>query len=148
MKIQTPRKSALVFALGLAVVGLTPVLASAADQTRMNGVPDSTNSTHQISKDGVPRTGNSMDHNSMECSHGTAGMSKTGNADYDFAANMKMHHQMGIQMANTQIKNGKNPKMVKMAKAIVANQTQESAAFDTYLAANKTIKPNGLTMSK
>ena len=148
MKIQNFRKSAVAFALGLAVVGMTPVLASAADQNKMSGVPESTNMTSQTSKHGVPRNGNAMHHDTMECSHGAAGMSMTGNADYDFAANMKMHHQMGIQMAKTQIKNGKNPEMLKMAKAIVANQTKETATLDTYLAANKALKPNGVTMSK
>lgn len=148
MKPETPRKSALVFALGLAVIGLTPGLASAADQNRMNGVPDSTNSTSRTSMDGVPRQGTPMDHGRMDGSHTASGMSKTGNPDYDFAANMKMHHEMGIQMAKSQIQNGKNPEMVKMARAIVTNQTKESTAFEKYLAANKATKPNGLTMSK
>jgi uncharacterized protein (DUF305 family) len=148
MKIQNFRNSAVALALGLAVVGFTPALASAADQDRMNGVPESTDLTSQTSKDGVPRNGHTMDHDRMECSHGATGMSRTGNADYDFAANMKMHHQMGIQMAKTQIKNGKNPEMLKMAKTIVANQTKEAAALDTYLAANKSIKLNGVTLSE
>lgn len=148
MKIQNLRKSAIAFALGLAVVGMTPALVSAADQDRMNGVPESTNMTSQTSKDGMARNGNAMAHDKMECSHGATGMSKTGNADYDFAANMKMHHQMGIQMAKNQITNGKNPEMLKMARAIVANQTKETTAFDTYLAANKAVKPHGVTMSK
>lgn len=94
----------------------------------------------------MPMDHSKMDHANMDGMKHMEGMSMTGNADYDFAANMKMHHQMGIDMANAEIKNGKNPQMVKMAKAIVATQTKESAAFDKYLAANKATMPDGMKM--
>jgi len=87
-----------------------------------------------------------MDHSKMEGMKHMDGMSMTGDVDHDFAANMKMHHQMGIDMAKTEIKNGKDPKMVKMAKAIVATQTKESSAFDKYLAAHKSSMPDGMKM--
>ena len=64
------------------------------------------------------------------------GMSMTGDADYDFAVNMKMHHQKALDMAQSEVKDGKNPQMVKMAKSIVASQTKEIAEFDRWLAAN------------
>ncbi|TAM26633.1 MAG: DUF305 domain-containing protein [Nevskiaceae bacterium] len=99
-----------------------------------------------MDKKSMPMDHSKMDHSNMDGMKHMAGMSMTGNADVDFAANMKMHHQMGIDMAKAEIKNGKDPQMVKMAKAIVATQTKESAAFDKYLAANKATMPDDMEM--
>lgn len=65
------------------------------------------------------------------------GMSMTGNADYDFAANMRMHHQMAVEMAQAELKNGKNPEMLRMAKDIIAAQKKEMAEFDQWIKMNK-----------
>ncbi|MEO8313328.1 MAG: DUF305 domain-containing protein [Pseudomonadota bacterium] len=77
-----------------------------------------------------------MDHSGMA---GMPGMSmpKTGDADYDFAAMMKEHHQMGLQMAQRELKEGKSAEMKQMAQKIVAAQTKEIAELDTWMAANK-----------
>ena len=76
-----------------------------------------------------------MDHSKME------GMSKTGDVDLDFAANMRMHHQMAVDMAQAEIKNGKDPKMLSMARSILASQKREIAMFDQWLAAHNKSKP-------
>lgn len=39
---------------------------------------------------------------------------------------MRTHHQMAVGMSETQIKNGKNPQMVQMAKDIIAAQKKRN----------------------
>lgn len=63
-----------------------------------------------------------------------AAMKMTGNADADFAMMMRMHHQGAIDMAEAQLRSGKDPEMLKMAKKIIADQKKEIAQFDKYLA--------------
>jgi len=140
MKAQTQatctphKKSSLLAAVcALSLLALAPMAANADDKSAMD-------------KKSMPMDHSKMDHSNMDGMKHMAGMSMTGNADVDFAANMKMHHQMGIDMAKAEIKNGKDPQMVKMAKAIVATQTKESAAFDKYLAANKATMPDDMEM--
>jgi len=76
-----------------------------------------------------------MGHSKME------GMSKTGDVDLDFAANMRMHHQMALDMAQAEIKNGEDPKMLRMARSILVSQKREIAMVDQWLAAHKKTKP-------
>lgn len=61
-------------------------------------------------------------------------MAMTGNPDVDFAMMMKVHHQGAIDMAQAELKNGKEPQMKKMAKDIIAAQKKEIAQFDKFLA--------------
>ncbi|WP_256662206.1 DUF305 domain-containing protein [Pseudomonas sp. F(2018)] len=69
--------------------------------------------------------------------HMQDGMSMTGDADYDFATNMRMHHQMGVDMAKTELKNGKDAEMRRMAEDIITAQQKEIAALDQWLKARK-----------
>ncbi len=84
-----------------------------------------------------------MDHSKMDGMHDMAGMkhmdgmSMTGDTDYDFAANMRTHHQMAVDMSEAELKNGKNPEMLQMAKDIIAAQQKEIAELDQWLAAHK-----------
>lgn len=63
-------------------------------------------------------------------------MKMTGNADVDFAMMMRTHHQGAIDMAQTELRDGKDPQMKKMAKGIIADQKTEIAQFDKFLAKN------------
>jgi uncharacterized protein (DUF305 family) len=63
--------------------------------------------------------------------------SKTGDADYDFAANMRAHHQQAVDMSTAQIEHGKDAQMLQMAKDIIAAQETEIAALDRWLGAHK-----------
>lgn len=63
-----------------------------------------------------------------------AAMKMTANIDSDFAMMMRIHHQGGIDMAEAQLRSGKDPEMLKMAKKIIADQKKEIAQFDKYLA--------------
>lgn len=63
-------------------------------------------------------------------------MKMTGNTDVDFAMMMRIHHVGAIDMAQAELRDGKDPQMKKMAKAIIAAQKKEIAQFDKFLAKN------------
>ena len=64
-------------------------------------------------------------------------MPMSGDADQDFAMMMKKHHQMALDMAEVELRNGKDGKMRQMAKNIIASQTKEIKEFDLWLGKNK-----------
>jgi uncharacterized protein (DUF305 family) len=64
-------------------------------------------------------------------------MEMTGKPDVDFAMMMRMHHQGALQMAETELMDGKDPHMKRMAKSIIATQKKEIAEFDRFLAAHE-----------
>jgi hypothetical protein len=66
-------------------------------------------------------------------------MSMTGDVDYDFAVNMRAHHQMALDMSEVELKNGKSPKLRAMATNIIAAQKKEIASLDKWI--NETKKP-------
>lgn len=76
---------------------------------------------------------NQIDHSGMDGAKHMDGISMTGNVNYDFAANMRMHHQMAVDMSLTELKNGKNPQMIRMASDIIAAQNIEIATLDRWL---------------
>lgn len=108
-------------AIAAAVMAVTPMRAS-ADETPHEHDAKSMPADHHSKMGGMKH----MD-----------GMSMTGDVDYDFAANMRMHHQMAVDMSQAQIKNGKNAEMLKMAKDIIGAQKKEIAELDRWLAAHK-----------
>lgn len=67
-------------------------------------------------------------------------MPMTGDADHDFAMMMRSHHQKGIEMAQQELKSGKDAEMKAMAKKIVADQTKEIAKLDKWMAGHKPMK--------
>ena len=79
----------------------------------------------------------STDHSKMGGMKHFDGMSMTGDVDLDFAANMRMHHQMAVDMARAQIKSGKDQKLVRMARDILTAQTKEIAVLDQWISAHK-----------
>ena len=64
-----------------------------------------------------------------------AAMPMTGNADVDFAAMMRIHHLGAIDMAEAELKDGKNAEMRTMAKNIIAAQKKEIAQLEKFLIA-------------
>ena len=67
---------------------------------------------------------------------GMQSMKPSGDADYDFATMMKMHHQNALDMANVELKTGKDAKLREMANEIIKSQTKEIADFDEWLASH------------
>ena len=87
----------------------------------------------QASKMGTaPASTNKDASGSMDMHKGMMGgmkemesMPMSGDADQDFAMMMKKHHQMALDMAEVELRNGKDGKMRQMAKNIIASQTKE-----------------------
>lgn len=59
---------------------------------------------------------------------------QTGNADKDFVAMMMPHHQGAIDMAETELKYGKDPAMRRLATDIVSAQKKEIAEMKAWQA--------------
>lgn len=107
-------------AMAVAVTAAAPMWANAAEPAK---------------SEAMQMPSEQKDHSKMMKQMG--GMSMTGDVDYDFAANMRMHHQMAVEMAQAELKNGKNPEMLRMAKDIIAAQKKEMAEFDNWMKMNK-----------
>jgi uncharacterized protein (DUF305 family) len=107
-------------AMVVAVMAAAPMLANAAEPAKSETMPMP---SEQMVQSKITKQ--------------LGGMSKTGDVDYDFAANMRMHHQMVIEMAQAELKSGKNQEMLHMAKDIIAAQKKEIAVIDQWIKANK-----------
>lgn len=53
------------------------------------------------------------------------GQTYTGDADKDFVSHMIPHHQGAIDMAAAELKYGKDPEMIRLARSIVKAQKEE-----------------------
>lgn len=121
----------IVLALSATLLSLT---ASAETRTNAGGSATEHNhgTTHSMSgsssSGGMDMKTMMKDNNEMMFS-----MEMTGNPDVDFAMMMRAHHQGGLKMAEAELRNGKDPAMRKMAKAIIAAQKKEISQFNTYL---------------
>ena len=60
-------------------------------------------------------------------------MQMTGDVDKDFAMMMKHHHQSGIEMAQVQVREGKDPELKKQAQKIIDGQKKEIADLDRWM---------------
>jgi uncharacterized protein (DUF305 family) len=58
----------------------------------------------------------------------------TGNADHDFVTGMLPHHQGAVDMAKIELQYGRDPALKKLARDIIASQTQEQAFMRNWLA--------------
>jgi len=97
---------------------------------------------------GMPMHSMEMHKSMMGGMKGMESMKASGDTDYDFAMMMKMHHQSALDMANVQLKNGKDAKLRSMATAIIKSQTKEIAEFDKWLAKNPQPKPSSMMKPK
>ncbi len=61
-------------------------------------------------------------------------MPMSGDQDVDFAMMMRIHHQGAIDMAQAELKGGKDPQMRKMATNVIKAQKREIAQLDKFLA--------------
>ena len=61
-------------------------------------------------------------------------MQMSGDQDVDFAMMMRVHHQGAINMAEMELKAGKEPEMKSMAKNVISSQKREIAKIDKFLA--------------
>ena len=69
--------------------------------------------------------------------HKAMAIKYTGDADKDFVAGMIPHHQGAIDMAQVQLKYGKDPEIRKMAESVISDQTREIAEMKAWQAKTK-----------
>lgn len=60
-------------------------------------------------------------------------MQSSGNVDKDFATMMKMHHQMAIDMAKTELAKGDSKEMKAVANQIIKDAQRDIGKFDRWL---------------
>jgi len=65
------------------------------------------------------------------------GAKPTGDADKDFVMMMIPHHQGAIDMAEVELKYGKDPELKALAEKIIADQKKEIAQMEKWQSANK-----------
>jgi uncharacterized protein (DUF305 family) len=68
--------------------------------------------------------------------HDMAAAPMTDDADHDFVTMMIPHHQGAVDMAQVELKYGKDPAMRRLATDIVAAQKKEIAMMQRWLAAH------------
>ena len=89
-------------------------------------------------KDSMSGMGSGRMHGSrMKMMKDMESMKMSGDTDKDFAMMMKLHHQGALDMAEVELKNGKDEKLHKMAKKIIEAQQKEIKEFDEWLAKHK-----------
>ena len=79
-------------------------------------------------------TGTSPDMKQMKGMDSMQSMKMSGDPDKDFAMMMKIHHQQALEMAEIEMRDGKSPEMIAMAKKIMESQKKEIAQFEKWLA--------------
>ncbi len=86
---------------------------------------------------GAEKQGSNMHGSMMGMVKGMESTKMTGDPDQDFAAMMRVHHQGAIDMAQMQLKHGKDATMRSMAKGIIEAQQKEIKELDRWLAQRK-----------
>lgn len=124
----------LTFALSVAALGAASSMAVAEDSTKPVQTPMDHSKMPGMDHSNMP----GMDHANMAGMHSNnMHMSMTGDVDYDFAANMRQHHKMAVEMSQTQLAKGKNAQMKQLAKDVIAAQNKEIAILDKWLSTHK-----------
>src|SRR5262249_3870720 len=75
-------------------------------------------------------------HNKMMAGMMGTSITYTGNAHVDFVALMIPHHQGAIDMAEVELKYGRDDSIRALAKSIVASQTAQIGQMNTWQQAN------------
>jgi uncharacterized protein (DUF305 family) len=83
---------------------------------------------------GAMQSGAGMQRMMSDMNEKMSSMKMTGMPDVDFAMAMRVHHQGAIQMAQAELRDGKEPQMRVMAKDIIYAQKKEIAQLDMFLA--------------
>jgi uncharacterized protein (DUF305 family) len=130
------RTTTILFALASAVWSAAAYAQTAPSHDAMPGMK---------MESSAPAAGNSpstaafqaADHSMMS---GMSSIQYTGDADRDFVAHMIPHHEGAVEMAKVELKYGKDAKLRKLAKDIIAAQDKEIAFMKQWLAAHPQAK--------
>lgn len=82
---------------------------------------------------------------SMERMHAAMMVAPRGDPDRDFAAMMIPHHQGAVDMAEAELKYGKNERLRRLAQGIIVEQRQEIMVMQGILAEKNGTLPNDQT---
>ncbi|SIR56476.1 DUF305 domain-containing protein [Bosea sp. TND4EK4] len=82
-----------------------------------------------------------MDRVMARMHEGMAAAKPTGNPDRDFAAMMIPHHQGAIEMAEIQLRFGKDERLRRLAQGIIVEQRQEIAVMQRILDETPALMP-------
>ena len=124
------------------MAGIAPALAQAPAGTSMDK-KDSMKGMSMDKKDSMKpgmsgmADGGDMKGSMMGMMKNMESMKTTGDTDHDFAMMMKMHHQGAIDMAQMELKSGKDASLKAMATKIIEAQQKEIKQFDQWLAKHK-----------
>lgn len=127
----------------VAVIALLAASASVTAQTPatppVKPAPASEGMRMDMGKGGMTMGAGEGDMRSamMKSMKDAESMKMSGNADRDFASMMKVHHQGAIDMAQLELKNGKDAKMRSLAKRVIGAQQKEIKEIDRWLAGQK-----------
>ena len=138
MKFHLKKSRTSPVALAVLSVALIQPLAFAQMQMKpgSEAMPAGKTGASSIQGGGMDMKGMDMKGMMKDNNDKMSSMKMTGNADVDFAMMMRIHHLGAIDMAQAELRDGKDPQMKKMAKAIIAAQKKEIAQFDKFLAKN------------
>ncbi|MPW18946.1 DUF305 domain-containing protein [Paraburkholderia sp. CNPSo 3157] len=113
----------------IAALGLTAGTASAQQGASMPGMAMS--SSPDAGSSGSTPAFKAADQKMMQQMQAP---NYTGDADKDFVAHMIPHHQGAIDMAEVELKYGKDPEMKKLAHNIIKAQKEEIALMQRWQA--------------
>jgi uncharacterized protein (DUF305 family) len=128
----------------LLVAGITTVLFACSNNTSSTNAKDDT-SAHAGHNN---PSGNVQNEDHMNAMHEAMNqmmqqmqsMKPTGDADYDFAMMMKLHHQSAVDMAKEVVEGSTDAAVKQHAQRTVNEQQNEISIFDEFL---KSHKPSG-----
>ena len=90
-----------------------------------------------IAQTGQTSASNAMMKSMQSGMNQMMGMKMTGDPDHDFAMMLKMHHQSAVDMADLEIKQGKDAKTKALATRIKATNQKEIKELDQFLSSHK-----------
>ena len=82
---------------------------------------------------------------SMQRMHVAMMVAPSGDPDRDFAAMMVPHHQGAVEMAEAELKFGKDERLRRLAQGIIVEQRQEIVVMQGILAEKHDTPPNDQT---
>jgi len=116
------KRQTILLVIGILLAGGLTISAQMDPNMKMDSSPGNDS---DFSKD-MKASMKKMHHDMM-----TAPM--TGNVDHDFVAMMLPHHQGAVDMAEGEIKYGKDPAMLHLAQKIVTDQNTEIDEMNRWL---------------
>lgn len=69
----------------------------------------------------------------------------TGDVDFDYAANMRIHQKLALEMSQAQLRNGKSARLRALAARMIEQQKNEIAVLDHWMATQTQIKSKALS---